>query len=277
MEKTSRIEIRNITMLNLKKIPEVVKKNIEISKEYLELYPSLVRYEEIRKEIREKGRTKVPKSLHEESSKIWDKFRYLKLNKVSNFLYETTGESEKYLTGELTADPIEVLKEIKKDIKKYLNSSRFKPTYKYYDHEEHLSVIEMEKQWSKVKTKEDFFKVLTDPYDYTAYGDFCPFHNTNKHRKAKLINIVITNNLNVKDELSPLDLELSTFRKVLDRPNKEKALTDRKQFEEDQKTIEKVIEMMIPLCERAKAEDECWDNNFLNNKVMMEIKRRMKK
>jgi len=254
---------------------ETVKKNIEISKQYLELYPSLVRYMEIRKEIDEKGRTNVPKTLHEESSKLWDQFKHLELYDAVNFLIETTGENEKYLTDQLTADPMEVLSEIKVDIEEYLAENRFNPTYNFYNHEEHVSAIEMKKEWDKVESKEDFFKVLSDPYKYTTFGDFCPFYNTYKQRKAKLVNIVINNDIEIDDDTSPLDLEISTFKEILDMPSKEKAEKDQNQFEKDQETIENVIEQLLPICERAKELDSCWDNNFLNNKVVAEIKRRM--
>jgi len=265
--------------MNVKKIPNIIKKKIEIADKYLDLYPSLKRYEDITKELKFLDKGEERNLLLIEQSEIHDKFKYLKLYNVSNFLHEIKGESRKYLTGELIANSLEILEEIKDDIKDYLNQPEFNPKSDRYYHEDHKSALEMEELWSKVETKEDFLKIITgecDSFEYTTYGDFCPFHNTNKHRKAKIISVIIDENLSV-DESSALDLDLHNLIKPLKEPNKEQAETDRNRYDLDQKIIEEAIKALLPLCEKAKEADGSWEHNFFNNKILRELKLRMKK
>lgn len=259
----------------MKNLYSTVNKNIEISKSYIHIYPCLKRYDAINIEIENCNNERILESLRQERTNIYAKFKYLNLYKVWNFLYAISGKNEQYLTNEKSADPLEVLNDIKTDLNDYLNLDTFKEDYKYYNKQEHQSVKDIKKVWDKVITEEDFFKVLTGKqYGYTTIGDFDPFYNESKQRSSKLINIIINHNLEL-DFNNELDLELDCLLNILETPDAEEAEIDILLYNKDKRDIEDIIKILIPICRRAKEIDSQWEHNFFSNKILSEIKKQL--
>lgn len=257
--------------MNLKKIPEIVKKNIEIANRYVELYPQLKRYREVSELINTKYKTKkTPEDLWEESQALWDNLIKLRIHIVSNFLHRLEGKDAKaYLLNEKKVNVKSLLDSINKEIEKELNCETLDPLYECYDYENHKELLKLEKLWAEVKTEEDLCKVIQNPHDYSGW-EYSPFWS----RRPQLINIAINNDLKIEDDYA-LDLDENMIE-LLEEPNADEAKASIKQFESDQAVIQKIIEELIPICERAKAIDDCWENNFFNNKILHAVKRRMK-
>jgi len=265
----------------MKDLFNIVKKNLEIAQLYLELYAPLKRHEELSIAIKLKEKNnkskQAPQKMYDEHSELWDFLIKLNIHTVSNFIRTMAGEDGKdgkYLMGKLTANPIKVIKDIKREIKNELKDDSYNPEYKYYDHDQHKQVLDIKKAWTEVKTKEDLFKIImSGGHEYTTW-DYSPFWN----RHPELINIVINNDLkvNIDDDVT-LDLSDSDgFFKLFKRPFKDQSVKAVAQYEADQKEIESIIEILLPICERAKVSDECWEDNFFNNKIKNRIITRMK-
>jgi len=248
----------------MKDIFNIVKKNLEISKLYLNLYPPLKRHEDLSK------KKKLTQKEFDEQSDLWNQLIKLKVHTISNFLWRVRGNQKKYLTGESTADPIKVIKDIKREINKELKSDQCNLEYQYYDSRHHMEMTQLKAKWKDIKTKEDLFKIIiSGGQDYTSW-DYCAFGN----RRGELINIAIKNNLKVKDTYA-LDID-DGLDKLLKIPSKDKSIKDQIQFDKDQKEIESIIKILIPICERAKKSDSCWENNFFNNKILSKVKQQLK-
>ena len=229
----------------MKKLFNVVKKNIVIADKYLKLYPVLKEYHSGKND-----------------SNRWDEIIKLKITSASHFLYEIEGKNRQYLTGEKTADPLKVLNLIKKDVEKELEKLK-----KNKDFKEYHDILDSKENLDKINTAEDFIQIFKDDkmYDFRSYN-FDPFY---KYR-AEIANILINAGINDDEYFLRGDVFAP-----LKEPSKN-AKKDLKQLEQDKKEIKKIVDMLVPICKRAKATDSSWTHNFFNNKILNQVKLKMK-
>lgn len=256
--------------MKVSNIPSVVKQNIEIAQKYIALYPQLKRYLELQKiqDDYRKRNENFPQILFEESTNLWSALINLKVHNVANFMYHINDDTVDFLLNTKKADVKSLIKKIKRSIKEELDTNQYNPMYQYYSHRDHMDLVEVRNAWDKINTQSDFIKVLQDVSDYRTF-EFCPFNPYNE----EIINVIINNNIEKFDDLG-IDVD-SNMLEVFNIPDTTTAMLEVSQFESDQETIKKIIDELLPICERAKATDSCWENNFFHNKILHEIKRRM--